>query len=196
MVEDRDVTDLDPRNLNPILKRWINPVTTEGRHEAIRHGQAGPWDNFHQRPTFAKVDLPADLVDGFAKACVECLHIHWRWGRLAGGDLPGLGGTEPIIPEGSTQDAYVHLIKPRPGEEGMKLERLDDNDRWTPGDPIADGDVAFYWVAGNTQQHDAFFTHWAWAVPRAPATADVAGASSALAVPESVEGYRCPVWWT
>ena len=192
MVLDRDVPTLVPGNLNFLLKKWVNPITVETRYEVIRHGQAGAWDNFHQRPALGKVDLPADLEDGIVRACGECFHMHWRWGVVAGGSLlPGLGGARPIIPEGSTQDAYVHLIKPRAGEEGTSLERLDDGDTWTPDDPIARGDVAFYWVAGNTQQRDAFFTHWTWAVPR---TSAIAGVSSQVFALGTTSPWLCSVF--
>jgi hypothetical protein len=193
MVEDRDLTDLTPTG-NPILKRYVNPVTVERRFEAIVNGKAGPWDNFHQRATFNPVDLPADLTDGIARACGECFHMHWRWGRLAGGDLPGMGGTEPLIPEGSTQSAYVQLSRPRASEEGMSVDRVGENvERWTPDNVLADGDVAIHWIASNTQQKDAFFTHWTWLVPRSSAAAGVTAESFAVQAPGAAAGWFCPI---
>lgn len=193
MVEDRDLTDLTPTG-NPILKRFVNPVTVERRFEAIVSGKAGPWDNFHQRATFNPVDLPADLTDGIARACGECFHIHWRWGRLAGGDLPGLGGTEPLIPEGSTQSAYLQLSKARASEEGAFVDTVAENvERWHPDNPLADGAVALHWIASNTQQKDAFFTHWTWAVPRTSASAGVTTAAFAVQAAGSAAGWFCPV---
>jgi hypothetical protein len=193
MVEDRDLTDLTPTG-NPILKRFVNPVTVERRFEAIVNGKAGPWDNFHQRATLNPVDLPADLTDGIARACGECFHMHWRWGRLAGGDLPGLGGTEPLIPEGSTQSAYVQLSRARASEEGMSVDRIGANvERWTPANVLADGDVALHWIASNTQQKDAFFTHWTWVVPRSSASAGVTAESFAVQTPRAAAGWFCPI---
>lgn len=184
MVQDRDIPGLP----NVVLKDWVNPVVREARFEAIRNGKAGRWDNFHQRARAPKVDLPLDREEGVARACGECLHIHWRWGHAAFAFL--VGGNKPIIDRTSTQDAYVHLIKPRAGEEGRPLEQLDSFEAWTPKNAQADGDVAFYWVADSTNPKDTFFKHWTWAIPRTSSTAGVTTQSLALGDPAA---YFCPV---
>jgi hypothetical protein len=61
-----------------------DPLSLEQVFQAIKGGQAGAWDNFHQTNDVYGVSEPGLDLSPFhpsiGAGCTECVHIHWRWG--------------------------------------------------------------------------------------------------------------------
>jgi hypothetical protein len=114
---------------------------------AITDGQPGSYDNYHQTYR-SKVSEPNCVLN--KAGCPECVHIHWRWSKLAG---TAWGDGQPIIPPGSTQSAAFAIVRYHPGEEKQNPVKL------VNGEDVTGTNIVFYWIAWNHQQHDSFFYH-------------------------------------
>jgi probable HAF family extracellular repeat protein len=141
-----------------IFQNKINPLLTEVYTDGVLDGHAGDWDNFHQ--TFK--DHVQEPLTG--PGCPECVHIHWRWGKIK----PFVGGGSPILsnPQ-SNQDVYFAVVKWHPGEQDP-IEITD----LVNGEPLNPADTVFWYSAIGYQDHDTFFYHGGFFAPQSsgPAT--------------------------
>lgn len=152
---------------------------------AIRGGEPGDWDNFHESIDPDFVDAPGDLVRGTVFACLDCFHMHWRWGDFLGLALPY--GGRPIIPKDSTQTARVAVVKPRNYEERELVQSLLGND------VVRGGPVAFYWLSSNNQANDSFFYHWSWVIPPDQLGVSIGSEASGRS---ALARFLCPAHWS
>ena len=162
---------------NEIFLQKRNPLREEHIIGVIETGNdRGTWDNFHQtnnsfvaEPTFAGLSGITDEA-----GCPECVHIHWRWGKIASdpnlGGGPAFGDGKPLIPEGSTQSVDFAVVRHHPGEE-------DPNNYTTlaldnPEPLISQGgertNIVFWYSATGSLPQDAFFTHGGFFNPATP----------------------------
>lgn len=141
-----------------IFEKKVNPLGAETWNQLVLPfgRDAHTWDNFHQTCN-ARVDEP--LINA---GCLECLHMHWRWGKHLG--FQGLG--YPIIPPGSTQAVDMAVVRYRQNEEHpfdygqlMNGESIYTN---TPQD------VVFWYSPTGFLSADTFFSHYAWFNPNNP----------------------------
>jgi uncharacterized repeat protein (TIGR01451 family) len=150
-----------------------NPILTERLVSAIKQGQPGDWDSYHQTYDW-RVDEP-----GLSPGCPECVHIHWRWGAALSSPLivdlvpDGSeffvinGGGKTIIPPGSKQTVNIAVVAWHAGEEDP--ESVDDLIGLVPevvGVPVVgNGPLVFWYLAGypsNPQSSDTIFHHGGW----------------------------------
>jgi hypothetical protein len=144
----------------PEIVVWIggNPLMKDGLFDAVRSGEPGEIDHFHQTPLSA-VDPPGVLSFG----CPECVHIHWRWSS----DLDGLLGTihpwlhgkhdqfghgVPLIPSGSKQSVKILVTQSQ------------EDDFLSPDALIADKPFDnlppyLWYIASSSRSSDRFFAH-------------------------------------
>jgi uncharacterized repeat protein (TIGR01451 family) len=147
-----------------------NPVPHEWSGQIVKNGSdAKVWDNIHQTYK-GKVDEPYPSVYSSEQhkwffinpGCPECIHSHWRWGKLLGGEGNGnLIG----IPAGSTQDVDFGIALYRAGEEDPSdyhnLIGSEPIRTWDPTAGYFGGRVpedTVYWQSGTGRQNsDTFF---------------------------------------
>jgi hypothetical protein len=150
---------------NPIPFEPLKPAL------AIKNGNAGKVDNFHQtsrlqidEPTFSLgTSGPGHPYCGgqfisVSPGCEECAHIHWRWGGAVECVDPTFfganGAGQPIIRAGSNQDVYVAVSLFRPGEE-----HPDDYTKLLNGESLLGGLPVFWYSAFGHHATDTFFLH-------------------------------------
>jgi len=97
-----------------------NPIQNEAVVSAIKQNKAGDYDNLHLTRN-SQVGLPFP-----PPGCPECVHMHWRWGKVASGFNPIFGRGQPLLFPGtvapapdrrSDQSLDVALVANHPGEE-------------------------------------------------------------------------------
>lgn len=155
-----------------VFTRTANPLGWEAYYwMAIGGERVWDWDNVHQT-MLGLVDEPGidwhlNNWDPRRAGCPECLHSHWRWGVVSGGD----GGGRLIgVPSGSNQDMDFAIVKYQSGEDDparfLDLVNFFERIRtWDVAsrDPLqvylgsAPEDVV-YWQSGTGYQtRDSFF---------------------------------------
>ena len=111
----RDYDEVGPQILLDYFSAKCNPLPHEWTAQIVKGGKdAQVWDNVHQTYK-GRVDEPYVSVYSFEQqkwlfvnpGCPECVHSHWRWGAITGGEGNGslLG-----IPPGSTQDLDFGIV--------------------------------------------------------------------------------------
>jgi hypothetical protein len=137
----------------------------------IDHGNPGVFDNFHQTYR-AMVQLPTVRSPG----CEECVHIHWRWGKIfntpivqrlipdAAAFMAANGNGQPIIPPGSDQTVDVAVVQWNgPSSE----DPTDFTDLLLNNAPLKSSELEFWYSATGYQPSDTFFIHGGWFDPSA-----------------------------
>ncbi len=111
------------------------------------------WDNWHQ--TYKnEVDDPSTFPAG--PGCPECVHIHWRWSKLAvkKPDHNYYGNGLARIPLGSNQDVEIAVAKYKLNEDHpLDFHTLLNNES------LIGRDLIFWYSATGHKSQDRFFTH-------------------------------------
>jgi hypothetical protein len=156
-----------------------NPLVTDVIGVAIKNGQAGDWDNFHQtynhtvsEPTLHILKLFEALKHGnpnklIVPGCAECVHIHWRWSNLALGAQWGNG--LPLIPKADAQrPASKQSVQIAAVQSGGSNDNANSLQLWVPttSHQLASTHSftapAFWYGASSHAQSDTFFMHGGW----------------------------------
>jgi hypothetical protein len=132
-----------------------NPLTRESRFTAIDRGQPGSWDNYHQTNE-RSIEEPSGLNASplfldFPPGCLECTHVHWRWGENL--DFPPGSHGRPIIPAGSNQTVDVGIALARGTDKPRRWENTINGER------INGQDIVFWYAGTGFRPTDSFFTH-------------------------------------
>jgi len=124
-------------------------IRSEKLYTAIKEGGlAGDWDNYHQTYR-SEIRDPSTIPSG--PGCPECVHIHWRWSKLAG---EAYGDGLPLIPRGSTQGVVFTAVRWHPGEEDpLEFSSLID------GEGLQNQEMVFWYSPTGRQASDTFFQH-------------------------------------
>ena len=124
-------------------------IGSEKLFTAIKDGGvAGDWDNYHQTWR-SDVRGPSTIPSG--PGCPECVHIHWRWSKLAG---EAFGNGLPLIPTGSTQGVEFAAVLWRLGEEDPY-----DFTSLINGEGLQNKELVFWYSPTGHQASDTFFQH-------------------------------------
>jgi uncharacterized repeat protein (TIGR01451 family) len=158
---------------NPVPHEWSGEIVAVGK-------DAQSWDNIHQTYK-GMIDEPSPIYDfdqgtwGFVNpGCPECIHSHWRWGQIIGGE--GLGSLIGVD-AGSNQDVDFGIALYRAGEEDPQdyhaLINREPIRTWNPPgrDPLQihwgrGPEAVVYWQsATGWQLQDNFFAYGAFFNP-------------------------------
>jgi alpha-tubulin suppressor-like RCC1 family protein len=156
----------------PVVPLGGNPLQRERSFGAIASGFSSEADNFHQSylPSIT-IPTPTDPTAG----CHECVHIHWRWGAIAGALGTFFGGFDanwgnPIIPPDSHQSVAVGLTLFHPLTDFQPPRWQDLID----GDYLGVPQNILFWYEGTSgEPFDSFFTHGGFFLPEQPAPQSV-----------------------
>jgi hypothetical protein len=153
--EDRRPPHLPPGGILEIIANRLD-LTDETAFVAVRLGQKGDWDNYHQ--SFAP-NITARGPTSFPVAgpgCPECVHIHWRWGLAIDATFPDLNEGIPLVPAGSPQNVELAVVAQRDGEEHPN----DFHELIGPQpESLAHRNLVFWHSATSSLPSDTFFRY-------------------------------------
>jgi len=160
--------DADQKTVSA-FKNKLNPLTTELRARVINRGQdAGQWDNIHQtykerifkEPGFSPGTNPRlHFIEG---GCPECVHTHWRWGKVLPNSAEYGNGNVGLYYANSDQDMDFAIVKYKSLEqentEPLDYAALANGESIRLGADVGD-QVLVYYSATGYRNEDAFFRH-------------------------------------
>jgi len=158
----------------PVVDALFGDPMTENVATAIFRGSAGVVDNYHQTSNPAGVSEPGlDLTPGRPNAgpgCIECIHIHWRWGAYFGS---GFGGGNPLVP-GTTLVSANAVVENGPSDQTVTVAATDPardpgsvdiRSAVAPGASLQGLVPAFWYVGSGFKRVDTFFGHGGFFAP-------------------------------
>lgn len=149
-----------------------NPLEKEFWSQIVVNGQnAQKWDNMHQtyKDTIREPSIsPGGSLAGrnwyiIGPGCLECVHMHWRWGAFQ--DYEPFGAGYPLIPPltHSNQAVDIGVARWKATEDhpfDYATSTIDERERLISGSGL-DG-VVFWYSPTGFNASDTFFWHTAW----------------------------------
>ena len=184
LFRDNDYLSEVLSDLDGFAKR-ANPLYVETTDRIITGGKpVKQWDNIHltYKGVIEEPYLAFDLNKFFhiEPGCPECVHSHWRWGIISGGE--GGGNLVGIAPE-STQDVDVAVVRNESYEDDpTDYKELVHSWQWIrtfstfDRNPLqiyrnfAPEDIVYWQSATGYQDSDTFFGYGSFFNPSLPST--------------------------